>query len=78
MAQDQRSTGTGEVPVGPAMAAIGNAVAHALGARIRDLPVHPRADRRGAAGGLGLGLFGHRAGFSLCICSVQSHQALRL
>ena len=38
MAQDQRSTGAGEVSLGPAMAAIGNAVAHALGARIRDLP----------------------------------------
>jgi CO/xanthine dehydrogenase Mo-binding subunit len=37
-AQDQRSVGTGEVSLGPAMAAIGNAVAHALGARIRDLP----------------------------------------
>jgi CO/xanthine dehydrogenase Mo-binding subunit len=38
MAQDQRSTGTGEVSLGPAMAAIGNAVAHALGTRLRDLP----------------------------------------
>jgi CO/xanthine dehydrogenase Mo-binding subunit len=38
MAQDQRSTGTGEVSLGPAMAAIGNAVAHALGVRLRDLP----------------------------------------
>ena len=37
-AQDQRSVGTGEVSLGPAMAAIGNAVAHALGARIRNLP----------------------------------------
>jgi len=36
--QHQRSTGTGEVSLGPALAAIGNAVAHALGARIRDLP----------------------------------------
>ena len=36
--QDQRSSGAGEVSSGPAMAAIGNAVAHALGARIRDLP----------------------------------------
>jgi CO/xanthine dehydrogenase Mo-binding subunit len=39
MAQDQRSVGAGEVSVGPAMAAIGNAVAHALGQRIRDLPL---------------------------------------
>jgi CO/xanthine dehydrogenase Mo-binding subunit len=38
MAQDQPSTGTGEVSLGPALAAIGNAVAHALGARIRELP----------------------------------------
>ena len=38
MAQDQRSVGTGEVSLGPALAAIGNAVAHALGARLRDLP----------------------------------------
>jgi CO/xanthine dehydrogenase Mo-binding subunit len=30
--------GIGEISSGPAMAAIGNAVAHALGARIRDLP----------------------------------------
>lgn len=36
--QHQRSTGTGEVSLGPALAAIGNAVAHALGARLRDLP----------------------------------------
>jgi nicotinate dehydrogenase subunit B len=36
--QHERSTGAGEVSLGPAMAAIGNAVAHALGARIRDLP----------------------------------------
>ncbi|HEY3800412.1 MAG TPA: molybdopterin cofactor-binding domain-containing protein [Caulobacteraceae bacterium] len=36
--QDQRSAGTGEVSLGPAMGAVGNAVAHALGARIRDLP----------------------------------------
>ena len=38
MAQDQRPVGAGEVSVGPAMAAIGNAVSHALGARVRDLP----------------------------------------
>jgi CO/xanthine dehydrogenase Mo-binding subunit len=36
--QHQRSSGTGEVSLGPAMAAIGNAVAHALGVRLRDLP----------------------------------------
>jgi nicotinate dehydrogenase subunit B len=30
--------GTGEISLGPTMAAIGNAVAHALGMRIRDLP----------------------------------------
>ncbi|MFI4934126.1 MAG: molybdopterin cofactor-binding domain-containing protein [Caulobacterales bacterium] len=38
MAQDERSAGAGEVSLGPVMAAIGNAVTHALGARIRDLP----------------------------------------
>jgi len=36
--QHERPVGTGEVSLGPALAAIGNAVAHALGARIRDLP----------------------------------------
>ena len=30
--------GTGEISLGPTLAAIGNAVAHALGARIRELP----------------------------------------
>ena len=34
-----RPFGLGEVSLGPVMAAIGNAVAHALGARIRDLPL---------------------------------------
>ena len=34
-----RPFGLGEVSQGPTMAAIGNAVAHALGARIRDLPL---------------------------------------
>ena len=38
MQQGEPSTGTGEVSGGPALAAIGNAVAHALGARIRELP----------------------------------------
>ncbi len=38
MQQHEPSTGTGEVSGGPALAAIGNAVAHALGARIRELP----------------------------------------
>jgi nicotinate dehydrogenase subunit B len=38
MQQHEPSTGTGEVSSGPALAAIGNAVAHALGARIRELP----------------------------------------
>jgi CO/xanthine dehydrogenase Mo-binding subunit len=36
---DQRPCGLGEVSQGPVMAAIANAVAHALGARIRDLPM---------------------------------------
>ncbi|HXQ45474.1 MAG TPA: molybdopterin cofactor-binding domain-containing protein, partial [Caulobacteraceae bacterium] len=38
MQQLEPSSGTGEVSGGPALAAIGNAVAHALGARIRELP----------------------------------------
>jgi nicotinate dehydrogenase subunit B len=38
-ARDPRPFGLGEVSQGPVMAAIGNAVAHALGARIRDLPL---------------------------------------
>ena len=37
--RDERPCGLGEVSQGPVMAAIGNAVAHALGARIRDLPM---------------------------------------
>jgi CO/xanthine dehydrogenase Mo-binding subunit len=37
-ASDQPPLGLGEVVHGPTAAAIGNAVAHALGARIRDLP----------------------------------------
>jgi CO/xanthine dehydrogenase Mo-binding subunit len=36
--RDPRPFGLGEVSQGPVMAAIGNAVAHALGTRIRDLP----------------------------------------
>ena len=38
-AKDARPMGLGEVSQGPVMAAIGNAVAHALGARVRDLPM---------------------------------------
>jgi CO/xanthine dehydrogenase Mo-binding subunit len=37
--RDPRPYGLGEVSQGPVMAAIGNAVAHALAARIRDLPM---------------------------------------
>ncbi|NQV60276.1 MAG: xanthine dehydrogenase family protein molybdopterin-binding subunit [Alphaproteobacteria bacterium] len=36
---DQPSLGTGECAVSPTMAAIGNGVAHALGIRIRDMPL---------------------------------------
>ena len=36
--KDEPPVGTGEISCGPTMAAIGNAVAHALGGRIRDLP----------------------------------------
>jgi CO/xanthine dehydrogenase Mo-binding subunit len=37
--RDPKPYGLGEVSQGPVMGAIGNAVAHALGARIRDLPM---------------------------------------
>ncbi|MCB1744069.1 MAG: xanthine dehydrogenase family protein molybdopterin-binding subunit, partial [Gammaproteobacteria bacterium] len=37
--EPHRSLGAGECTVGPTAAAIGNAVAHALGARIRDMPL---------------------------------------
>jgi CO/xanthine dehydrogenase Mo-binding subunit len=37
--QDKSPLGAGEVSLGPTMAAIGNAVAYALGARIRHLPL---------------------------------------
>jgi CO/xanthine dehydrogenase Mo-binding subunit len=58
---DHPALGVGEASGGPAVAAIGNAVAHALGARIRDLPltrdrvmaallkVWPQASQRAAA-----------------------------
>jgi CO/xanthine dehydrogenase Mo-binding subunit len=36
---DEVPLGVGEVTAGPTAAAIGNAVSHALGARIRDLPL---------------------------------------
>jgi len=38
-AADLPSLGVGEAAGGPTVAAIGNAVAHALGARLRDLPL---------------------------------------
>jgi CO/xanthine dehydrogenase Mo-binding subunit len=38
-AADLPSLGVGEAAGGPTVAAIGNAVAHALGQRLRDLPV---------------------------------------
>ena len=38
-AKEERSLGVGECTLGPTAAAIGNAVAHALGARIRDMPL---------------------------------------
>ncbi|MGB8897053.1 MAG: molybdopterin cofactor-binding domain-containing protein [Pseudolabrys sp.] len=38
-AKDEVPLGVGEVTAGPTAAAIGNAVSHALGARIRDLPL---------------------------------------
>ncbi len=39
---EERSLGAGEGSQGPAVAAIANAVAHATGARIRDLPFSPQ------------------------------------
>jgi len=36
---DSPPLGVGEASGGPTVAAIGNAVAHALGARLRDLPL---------------------------------------
>jgi nicotinate dehydrogenase subunit B len=38
-ASDLPPLGVGEATGGPTVAAIGNAVAHALGARLRDLPL---------------------------------------
>jgi CO/xanthine dehydrogenase Mo-binding subunit len=38
-APDERTLGMGECTFGPTAAAIGNAVAHALGVRIRDMPL---------------------------------------
>jgi len=38
-APDQRETGAGEVAQGPVAGAIGNAVADAVGVRVRDLPL---------------------------------------
>ena len=37
--KDEAPLGVGEATAGPTAAAIGNAVSHALGARIRDLPL---------------------------------------
>ena len=38
---NERPLGAGEGSQGPAVAAIANAVAHATGKRLRDLPFHP-------------------------------------
>ncbi len=38
-ASDQPSLGMGECTIGPTAGAIGNAVAHALGVRIREMPL---------------------------------------
>jgi CO/xanthine dehydrogenase Mo-binding subunit len=38
---DEPPVGVGEASLGPAAAAIGNAVAHATGRRLRDLPLTP-------------------------------------
>ena len=39
---DERSLGTGEGSQGPAVGAIANAIYHATGARLRDLPFTPK------------------------------------
>ena len=39
--RNERSLGAGEASQGPAVAAIANAVAHATGKRLRDLPLDP-------------------------------------
>jgi CO/xanthine dehydrogenase Mo-binding subunit len=44
---DQPSLGAGEATQGPVAAAIGNALADAIGVRVRDLPLTP--DRVAAA-----------------------------
>jgi nicotinate dehydrogenase subunit B len=38
-APEERALGMGECSFGPTAAAVGNAVAHALGTRIRDMPL---------------------------------------
>jgi CO/xanthine dehydrogenase Mo-binding subunit len=38
---EEKSVGAGESSQGPAVAAIANAVAHATGKRLRDLPLTP-------------------------------------
>ena len=48
-APDLPTLGMGECTFGPTAAAIGNAVAHALGTRIRDMPFTRETDRGGAA-----------------------------
>ena len=45
-APDQPTLGMGECTFGPTAAAIGNAVAHALGTRIRDMPLTASGSRR--------------------------------
>jgi nicotinate dehydrogenase subunit B len=37
----EKSLGAGEAAQGPTAAAIANAIAHAIGARLRDLPLMP-------------------------------------
>jgi len=46
----ERSLGTGEGSQGPTVAAISNAVAHAIGTRIRDLPFSPQRVKAALAG----------------------------
>ncbi len=46
---DQKSLGAGEATHGPVAAAIGNALAHALGVRVRDMPLTPEEIQRAAS-----------------------------
>ena len=48
---DQKSLGAGEATHGPVAAAIANALADALGVRVRDMPLSPEHIQRAAMAG---------------------------